>query len=116
MVDSVCAHLEKLIGEGLIGVAETARLLGTFRGGRPCHPSIVVRWCLDGVKLPDGRRLRLEHVRVTDRLMTTKPALMRFLAAQQTPAQVPASVPRSPTARSRASDTAASELSELGID
>jgi hypothetical protein len=66
VIAEVSAHLDKLIAEGLIGMAEVGRLLGTFRGGRPCHPSTPTRWCLEGVKLPDGRRLRLEHVRISD--------------------------------------------------
>jgi hypothetical protein len=46
-------------------MAAAAKLLGTFRGGRPCHPSTVVRWCLDGIKLANGQRLKLEFIRMT---------------------------------------------------
>jgi hypothetical protein len=116
MADALSDHLNRLIDEGLIGVAETSRLLGTFRAGRPCHPSTVVRWMLDGIKLGDGRRLRLEHIRITDRLMTSKRALLRFLAAQQDPSSIPDSTsPRSPAERRRAHAKAEAELKATGI-
>ena len=40
-----------LIAEGLTGMAETAKAAGTYRSSRPCHPSTIVRWCLEGVRL-----------------------------------------------------------------
>jgi hypothetical protein len=108
--------IERLMGEGLLGMAETARLLGTFRGGRPCHASTIVRWCLDGVKLRNGQRLRLEHIRVGERLMTSKAALLRFLEAQQDPASIASTTaPRSPAERARANAKAEAELAEHGI-
>ena len=114
MADSISQHIEQLIAEGPIGMAETARLLGTFRGSKPCHSSTPTRWCLSGVKLPGGRVLRLEHYRTAGRLMTSKPALLRFLAAQQgdagAPFDRPTSPTRSPTQRNRDSDGAAHEL------
>lgn len=114
MADSVFQHIEQLIAEGPIGMAETARLLGTFRGGKPCHSSTPTRWCLSGVKLLDGRTLRLEHYRTAGRLMTSKAAVLRFLAAQQGGAGgVPStdnSPPRSPTQRNSDSNAASREL------
>jgi hypothetical protein len=112
MPDSISGQIERLLAETPIGMAETARLLGTFRGGRPCHASTPVRWCLTGVKLPDGRTLRLEHYRTAGRLMTSKPALLRFLAAQQ--GEIPAPPPRSPAQRTRDATAAARELKKLG--
>ena len=115
MDDWVTTLIERLIAEGTIGMSETARLLGTFRGGRPCHPSTPTRWCLDGVKLLDGRVLRLEHYRTAGRLMTSRAALVRFLAAQQQPVDVPDVILRSPAQRKRASDGCSTELTRMGV-
>lgn len=118
MPDSVSEHIQRLVDEGPIGMAETARLLGTFRGGKPCHSSTPTRWCLDGVRLPDGNALRLEHFRAAGRLMTSKAALLRFLAAQQDAdadaGVVPPTTGRSPAARNRAADAAGRELDSMG--
>lgn len=117
MADSISQHIEKLIAEGPIGMAETARLLGTFRGGKPCHSSTPTRWCLTGVKLSDSRVLRLEHYRTAGRLMTSKPALLRFLAAQQgdTGALICSPTPtRSPAERNHDSEVAGRELDAMG--
>ncbi|MCE9531475.1 MAG: hypothetical protein K8T89_10195, partial [Planctomycetes bacterium] len=74
------------------------------------------RWCLQGVKLADGRSLRLEYIRVGDRMMTSKAGLLRFLAAQQDNSVTEvATQPRTPTQRMRAAAKAEAELSDLGI-
>ena len=115
MADSISQLIERLIQEGPIGMTQVGRLLGTFRGGKPCHPSTPTRWCLSGVRLPGGRILRLEHYRTAGRLMTSKAALIRFLAAQQQPVDVPDVAPRSPAERRRAAETAAEQLEALGV-
>jgi hypothetical protein len=115
MADFTAKNIEKLIAEGPIGMAETARHLGTFRGGRPCHPSTPTRWCVNGVRLPDGSVLRLEHYRTVGRLMTSKAALLRFLAAQQDGKEPVISLPVSPAERNRAAASAGRELDQLGI-
>ena len=105
--------IETLISEGPIGMAAAARLMGTFRGGKPTHPSTLTRHCLAGVKLQTGEVVRLEHFRAANRLMTTRPALLRFLAAQQVQPTAPPVV-RSPAARNRASARSALELKKFG--
>jgi hypothetical protein len=50
------------------------------------------RWITEGVRLPDGSRVRLEAARLGGRWLTSEPALRRFLAAQ-TP-ELGASPPR----------------------
>lgn len=116
MAVPVSQYVQQILDEGPLGMAAAAALLGSFRGGRPCHPSTVVRWCLHGIKLSDGRFLKLEYIRMTDRLVTSKPALLRFLAAQQDNAvSETAAQPRTPAQRKRAADAAAEELAELGV-
>jgi hypothetical protein len=90
--------------------------MGVFRRGRVTHPSTLVRWMLDGIRLTDGRQLKLEHIRVSNRLMTSRAALVRFLAAQQVPGSFPgAEPPRTPSDRRRANDRAEAELRHLRI-
>jgi hypothetical protein len=116
MAVSVSEHIDQLLSEQPIGMSQAARLLGTFRRGRACHPSTVVRWCKPGVRLPDGRRLRLEHVKVAGRLMTSRPALLRFLAAQQDPSSCPeVKPPRTLSERRRALTVAETALDAIGV-
>jgi Protein of unknown function (DUF1580) len=87
---------------GLSGVA------GMFpvRGGRSLNPSTIYRWITLGVKLPGGARLRLEAVRVGHRLLTSMPAVERFIAAN--------TAGRCGQVR-RAADAAEAELDRLGV-
>lgn len=112
----VSTLVERILSEGPIGMSAAARLYGTFRGGRPTHPTTPTRHHLRGVTLPDGRVVRLEAVRIAGRLMTSRAAVARFITAQQPdeePAVAPA--PRSPSARRRASEAAAEQLARAGI-
>jgi hypothetical protein len=69
-----------------------------------------------GVRLRDGRVIRLEGARVAGRWLTSEPALARFIAAQTpAPGSTPAQAPRTPAARQRASDRAAKQLDVIGI-
>ena len=109
--------IERIISEGAIGCAEAARLFGTFRAGRPCHPATLSRWCIAGVRARDGRRVKLEHFRGAGKLMTSQPAIFRFLAAQQDPAESaePSTIPLpTPTQRRRAIEAASREMEAAG--
>jgi hypothetical protein len=108
---------EKLMSEGLIGMAEAARHMGTRREGRDCHPSTISRWANNGVKLADGTVVKLEFVRLGERLLTSRPALARFIARQQNPNNIPLSQLnlRSPANRRKALDAADKQLSEMGV-
>lgn len=107
--------VQKLMAEGLIGMSKASRLLGSFRKDRPCHPSTVTRWCTAGVVLDDGTKLKLECVRVANRLCTSEAAIVRFLEQQQQPdGEHPADVPRSPRSFTDAATRAGDELERLG--
>ena len=73
---------ERIISEGPIGMTAAARLLGEFRKGKPTHPSTLTRWAAAGVLLPGGQKVKLETVRIAGRLMTSRAAIVRFVAAQ----------------------------------
>ena len=107
--------VEELIAEGLISMSEAAKMFGSCRNGKPTHPATLTRKCLKGDLLPDGTRLRLEHVRVANRLMTTRQAVIRHLTALTEALNRNDSIPsRSPNARHRQSEAAGRELARRG--
>lgn len=104
--------------EGLKSLATLASRCPA-RGG-PGHVSAKAlgRWATRGILLPDGRRLKLEVVRVAGRYMSSEAALERFIAAQSVPVSedqpLPASA-RTTSKRQQASEQAAQALDRLGI-
>jgi Protein of unknown function (DUF1580) len=95
-----------IANETPIGLPQAARRLPPFRAGRPVSPATVWRWVVEGVKLLDGRRVRLEALRLGGRWITSVEALARFAAAQTprlgeegTPAPGPAGQSRRASAR-----------------
>jgi hypothetical protein len=84
--------------------------------GKKTHISTLLRWITRGAKSPDGAVVRLEALRLGGRWLTSEEALQRF-SQKLTPTfpgdTVPA--PRSPAARTRASERAAAALEALGI-
>jgi len=109
--------VDRILTEGPIGMSAAARLYGSYRAGRPTHPSTPTRHHLHGVTLPDGRVVHLEAVRIAGRLMTSRGAIVRFLTAQQPDAQhsEPSTPPPSPAVRRCAAEGASKVLDELGI-
>jgi hypothetical protein len=105
-----------ILREHTLRLREIGQYLPTGRRGKRLSLSAALRWVLDGVRLPDGQRLKLEAVRVGNKWITSLEALERFAAAQ-TPRLDgdPAPAPRTPTARRRASERAAKELEAAGI-
>src|SRR5262245_14006607 len=92
-----------------------AKLFGTFKGGRPVHPSTVSRWASAGVVVAGGTRLRLEAVRLAGRLVTSRAAVVRFVQAQQdSPSAPEPPATRSLAERHRAARAAAAELGRMG--
>jgi Protein of unknown function (DUF1580) len=100
---------EVAAGEGIY-LAAAAKLFPSHREGRAVSGSCVFRWCTDGVKLSDGRRVFLEHVRLAGRILTTRGAIRRFLEAQTSLAADAASEVRTPTRRRRQHLQAAAAL------
>jgi hypothetical protein len=105
-----------LTREEPISLAAAAALIPPARSGKRTHISTILRWILSGAKAPTGEVVRLEAVRLGGRWMTSKESLQRF-AERLTPQTVgePAPLPRSPSARQRASERAAEELTRAGI-
>jgi hypothetical protein len=106
-----------LRNEEPITLAAAARLFPPTRQGRPISLSAIFRWISDGIKGPDGKRIRLEATRVGGRWLTSVAALERFALAQtpqfggtETTTRI-----RTPGQRQRASEAAALELENDGI-
>lgn len=100
--------IEQLTSEGLISMRDAAALYG-----RRTHKSTPTRHALKGVKLPDGRRVKLEAIRVAGALCTSKAAVLRFFAAQNDLAGTNAASAPTPAQQSRAAKRAAKEAASI---
>ncbi len=69
---------ESLLDEELIPVQELPARLPPARSGRRLHRAAVWRWVTDGLKGPEGGRVRLEALRMGRRWVTSKQAVARF--------------------------------------
>jgi Protein of unknown function (DUF1580) len=106
-----------LRNEEPITLAAAAKMFPPTRQGRPISLSAIFRWISDGIKGPDGTRIRLEAARVGGRWLTSVAALERFAMAQtprfggeETTMKI-----RTLGQRQRASEAAARELEKAGI-
>src|SRR5262245_61514796 len=103
-----------LTRERTLGLAEAARRIPPTRNGVPVHPSTLTRWILAGAAAPDGRRVRLEAVRLGGRWVTSEEAIYRFALAL-TAGVDPASAGRPPSAGLREAERAGRELEGRGL-
>jgi hypothetical protein len=101
--------------ETILPLSQAAKRLPSYRRGRPVTLSCLLRWVFNGVKRPDGVRVRLEALRL-GRWVTSLEALQRFAEAQ-TPTCEDDRRPqsRTPTARARAAQRAERKLERAGI-
>jgi DNA-binding XRE family transcriptional regulator len=97
-----------------MSLQEAARILPSSRSGVRAHFSTIFRWVLKGVKLPDGQNVKLEAARLGGKWVTTKAALMRFMAAQTPNPDQPSPLRhvRTPTQRQRHLERVERELDE----
>ena len=101
-------------GEGLT-LSAAGRPFPAHRGSGSVGPSTVFRWVTRGSKTSDGRLLKLEAVRVGTRWLTSRGAIVRFVAALTAAADpAPQPPPRSATQRKKASDAAGKRLAQMG--
>jgi hypothetical protein len=105
-----------LTQETPITLAQAAARLPPNRRERPVTASCVLRWVLDGVKVPGGGRIKLEAVRLGSRWLTSVEALARFAERQTPGVDIPRNgSPRPPASRRRASERAEKQLARVGI-
>lgn len=62
-----------------ITLGHAAGLFAPTEGGRHVHVQTLRKWARDGVRLPDGRRVRLGTVKVGRRRCTTLDAVAAFV-------------------------------------
>lgn len=99
--------------EELISLAAAAARFPGHRGARRLHTATLTRWILKGARALDGRRVKLEAIRLGCRWLTSEPALHRFAEALgPTTGDGPAA--RTPSVRQRESERAAAQLREMG--
>ena len=72
----------RLMNEGVIGMTAASKLIGTFRDGKDTCSTTIARWCQKGVRLANGKLVKLESFRLNGRLCTSKAAIIRFIQAQ----------------------------------
>jgi hypothetical protein len=110
---AIASHL---LTENLISLIEAARRLPPGRGGRPVSFGCVLRWITQGIVGPDGRRIRLEGIRLGARWLTSTEALARW-AEQLTPRldPEPGLAPRTPAKRRKAAERVDQVLKRLGM-
>jgi hypothetical protein len=110
IIPQVLAEIQ--LGLGL-GLAAAAKTIPGGRGLPNANASTLFRWCKSGSRAVDGRRVKLEHVRIGSRVVTSGPALERFIISLSEPVNT-TSAPQSPAARQRASVTAERKLISMG--
>lgn len=105
-----------LLIETPIPISAVAREIPGARGAKSVNPSTVWRWCTQGTRTPDGRRVRLEYYRIGSRVMTTKEAVARYVArlSATTEGEETNTQARTPHERRKASERAAAELERMG--
>lgn len=91
-----------------------ARFPSHGKAGVVCRTTLS-RWVNHGVEVAGGRRVKLESVRVGNRVYTSVAALERFAAAQERPDEAPAPVPTAGAKRARESQRQDRELEALGF-
>lgn len=107
-----------MLQETLLTLAQAAKRFPSDSRTGHLDPATLWRWATRGVRLPDGRRLKLETFKLAGRFLTSEQAIERFVRAQndEPPASpVPESKPTSKSGKklSRAEE-AGRRLAELG--
>jgi hypothetical protein len=87
--------LDEVMAGGGLSLAAAARLLPASPSGRTPSPNTLARWASRGARRPDGGRVLLETARVGGRTVTTRQAMLRFLASLNTTG--PANAPSAPS-------------------
>jgi hypothetical protein len=77
--------LHALEGEQMIGLPFAAGLLPARGSPGRANASTLYRWVIEGVRMRDGRRVKLEAVRIGSSYHTSREAVGRFIRAMNEP-------------------------------
>src|SRR5262245_58742870 len=92
---------QEVISGGGLSPAQAAKRFPSVKAVGAVNPATVWRWIVKGVRLSNGCRVKLEALRMGAGYLTSEPALLRFLRAQQ-PDAAPPPMPRTAKQRSKA--------------
>ncbi len=67
--------------DDVLSLTEACRLLPRGRNGSRPHLTTLLRWIREGIKVQDGKRVRLSAVRFGGKWVTSRTALQDFAAA-----------------------------------
>jgi hypothetical protein len=104
-----------LASEQLLSLALAAKTVPPARSGKVTHLSTILRWIRQGAPGPDGKRVKLEAIRLGGRWMTSREALQRFGERLTPELRKAPNNGRPPATRERASKRAERQLEKLGI-
>lgn len=104
-----------LTAEDVLSLAQAAALIPPARRGKKTCLGTLIRWVNDGVPGPDGRKVRLEAIRLGNRWMTTRAALQRFAEALTPDVSGDAPRDRTPRQRIQGTERAARKLAAAAI-
>jgi hypothetical protein len=104
-----------LLDETLLMLHEAARLLTPAGDAKPVNYGTLVRWGLNGLKRPDGRKVRLEIFKIGGRMATTRQAINRFVDALNDREETATTMPRTSGRRQKAATRAGEALRRMGI-
>jgi hypothetical protein len=111
-----------VLQETLLTLAQAAKRFPSDSRTGHLDPATLWRWATRGVRLPDGRRLKLETFKLAGRFLTSEQAIERFVRAQNDDSPgspVPDSKPGpKPSSKSKKKESRAEEagrrLAEMG--
>ena len=102
-----------LTSEPALTLSQAAKLVPSYRAGRPTHVSRLVRWITNGVRTDDGRQVKLEALRLGGQWVTSAAAIQRFAEAM-TPSQAGInSPPQTTPSRRRSAERDSRELDAI---
>lgn len=104
-----------LLDEELIPVQDLPARLPPSRSGRRLHRAAVWRWVTDGLKGPDGGRVRLEALRMGRRWVTSKQAVARFFRRLSGAEPGSGGSPAAPAPATRTDPATAATLARFGL-
>src|SRR5918997_7046189 len=102
-----------LTSESALTLSQAAKLVPSYRAGRPTHVSRLVRWIVNGVRTDDGRVVKLEALRLGGQWVTSAAALQRFAEAM-TSGQGPVVPAQTAGSRRKSAEQASRALDAIG--
>src|SRR5262245_40284234 len=104
-----------VLDEEMIGLSKLASMIQSHRRNGTITPQACWRWIRKGVRLPSGQVLRLEHVVLASRYLTSWAAYLRFIERQTPDVPTQPAPVRAAGKRGRAAERADKALSAAGI-